>query len=334
MGTRALRSSPEAFAVTLLVALAALALAACGGSSTAVSLPSAAPSQAVPSPSVAASPSATPLPTPTVAGTIAFGHDRSNGIALINTDGSGLKILVKGRYTFFDQPAWSSDGRRIVFTEENGLRPSTWIVNADGSGRKRLATASAVSYSPTWSPHGRRLAFIRRDPLTGRDRLAIVNVDGSGLRSPAGAAGLGGYDIPPAWASDGRLYGVRRGDVYRADPGGGRPTRVTESRDVVAFAVSPDATKLAVYNFKKDRIELRPNGGAGDPLVLVDQLSTYIDEPSVTLTWSPDGRAIAFSKGAESSGPAALYIVNADGSGLSRVPNTDDLVVTPAWRPE
>jgi TolB protein len=327
---RTLRAYASAIAVPLFSAV--LTLAACGGNTTTATGP---PS---PSTSAALAPSSgmpTPLPAPTVAGTIAFGHDGSNGIALIDVDGGGLKVLMKGGDVGLDQPAWSPDGRRIAFTKESSPKPSIWIMNADGSGRKRLATASAVSFSPTWSPDGRRLAFLRSDPRTGRERLTIVDADGSGLRSFGDAASLGSYGVPPAWASDGKIYGVRRDDVYRVDPRGGRPTRVTESRDVGAFAVSPDAARLAIYNFQEERIELRPNGGAGHALVLVDQLPTYAtDDPNVTLTWSPDGRALAFSRSTENMGPAALYIVNADGSGLSKVPNTDYLVWTAAWRPK
>jgi hypothetical protein len=67
MGTRALRSSPAAFVVTLLLALAALTLAACGGSgTTASSSPSVGPSQAAASPSPSLSPTMSPIAVPVV----------------------------------------------------------------------------------------------------------------------------------------------------------------------------------------------------------------------------------------------------------------------------
>ncbi|MCX6374168.1 MAG: hypothetical protein NTX16_14060 [Actinobacteria bacterium] len=85
--------------MALLVVLAMLALAACGGSSTtAASSPSAAPS-------VTPSESATPLPAPTVAGTIAFvkmlkpATGYNSDIYVVNTDGAGLKRLT-------DDPWW------------------------------------------------------------------------------------------------------------------------------------------------------------------------------------------------------------------------------------
>jgi len=84
---------------TLLV-VAAFALAAAGGSSTAASSsPSTTPSEAAASPSVAASPSGIPLPTPTVAGTIVLGNvmeaEVNADIYAVNADGTGLTTVPK-----------------------------------------------------------------------------------------------------------------------------------------------------------------------------------------------------------------------------------------------
>ena len=53
-----------------------------------------------------------------------------------------------------------------------------WVGNADGTGRRRISTISALS--PTWSPDGRRLAF-RHIGAEGSD-LYVVGADGSGER--------------------------------------------------------------------------------------------------------------------------------------------------------
>ncbi len=56
-----------------------------------------------------------------------------------------------------------------------------YVMNADGSGKRNLTRNRASDDYPTWSPDGRRLAFLR-----GRDfysyQLYLVNADGSGLR--------------------------------------------------------------------------------------------------------------------------------------------------------
>jgi hypothetical protein len=88
-----------AVATVVLLVVAGLVLAACGGSDTTASTSPAA-SQAAGSPSVAASPSGIPLPTPTVAGIIAFTRYGENewtqvdyDICVVNTDGTGLSAV-------------------------------------------------------------------------------------------------------------------------------------------------------------------------------------------------------------------------------------------------
>jgi dipeptidyl aminopeptidase/acylaminoacyl peptidase len=53
------------------------------------------------------------------------------------------------------------------------------------------------------------------------------------------------------------------------------------------------------------------------------------------IAWSPDGRRLAFDGPATSGGTGrALYIVNADGSGLRQVGRGDRLRSDPAWSPD
>ena len=46
-------------------------------------------------------------------------------------------------------PAWTEDGRRIVFLEfGEGQQPDLWMINADGSNRRRLTNTPEVEISP------------------------------------------------------------------------------------------------------------------------------------------------------------------------------------------
>jgi TolB protein len=77
---------------------------------------------------------------------IAFNSGDGASLYVINATGSGERRLAGGQ-----QPAWSPDGRRIAFTRYVGLaRYGVWVINADGTGRKRLAALEA--YDPVWSP--------------------------------------------------------------------------------------------------------------------------------------------------------------------------------------
>jgi TolB protein len=62
-------------------------------------------------------------------------------------------------------PVLSPDGRKIVFSAA-GDDPAgeIYVMNADGTGLKRLTSSPGVDTDPSWSPDGRRIAF-----ATGRD---------------------------------------------------------------------------------------------------------------------------------------------------------------------
>ena len=211
-----------AAALTLLMA-AALALAACGGSSTTSSTsPSMTGSALV---EEAATPIATPLPAPTVAGTIAIGRiadEAKNGDTCVTTpNGTGLRRLVGG-------PGWTSpspfspDGKRKIVYE---LGPATgtlkyfrvWVMNADGSGKAPLANSGGA---PSWSPDGKRIAFSRYVDEETR-AVMVMNADGSGIRSvvkepPAGSRGF----EDPAWTPDGKPSTATAGTCLRSTPTG------------------------------------------------------------------------------------------------------------------
>lgn len=348
----------EALAGLALIAVSALA--ACGDTST--------PATSSPVPMVTITPDSPngqklagiPLPAATVPGTFVFSRPtthRKGGYDLdvyyydlysIRSDGTGLTQLTSGKRSE-DMAAWSPDGATIVYAVGESEDPSfrVWTMNADGSGQKRLCAARVRGEEAVWSPDGARIAFVSMDHAGGTQHVSVMDADGDDPRmlAPASMGGVGGT-FYPAWSPDGKMvYFATMGewsreDIWRMAVESGKPERVASVSTGGRFSISPDGTALAIYDQDTDQLLRIPTTGSGDPVVLVDELSRYM--PGVAwlywspqTTWSPDGKAVAFAYNNEAvnGGGSELFVVNADGTGLSVVPGAGP-VVNPVWRPQ
>lgn len=98
----------------------------------------------------------------------------------MNADGTGKRLLA-GRGA--SEPAWSPNGRKIVFNRNDGL----YLMDSDGSGQLSL---DAGGYSPVWSPDGQQLAFtVESGDSAG---IWIMNADGGSLHRVMVATDIAG----------------------------------------------------------------------------------------------------------------------------------------------
>jgi TolB protein len=120
---------------------------------------------------------------------------RDYRIWVMRADGTHRRRLS---HAFDWLPSWSSGGRRIAFTSARSGPPSIYVMNADGSGQRRLlGTVGEDNEAPAWSPDGRMIAWIHQA------RLWLMNADVTGLRplTPPHVSGV--YDDRPEWSPDG-----------------------------------------------------------------------------------------------------------------------------------
>ena len=98
----------------------------------------------------------------------------------IDADGTGLTRLTSGAGNN-DYPAYSPDGRRIVFISDRTGAEQVWVMDADGSHQSQLTHSGVTDDEvPDWSPDGRRIAYQEGDPPNGS--IWVMNADGTGNR--------------------------------------------------------------------------------------------------------------------------------------------------------
>ena len=59
-------------------------------------------------------------------------------MVVINVDGSGCQRLTKTKSAAEDMPAWSPDGRKIVFVSDRDGADEVFVMNADGTDVRKL----------------------------------------------------------------------------------------------------------------------------------------------------------------------------------------------------
>jgi len=136
--------------------------------------------------------------------TIVFERDHKGGcsIQLSNPNGSGIVDLTGSRSGCEQDPSFTPDGRRILFTRNNR---AIWRMNLRGGARTRVRRMpdrlQLDAGDPNVSPGGGIIAFVgtRSDGLRA---LYTVKPDGSHLRRITSFAWALGYRID--WAPSGR----------------------------------------------------------------------------------------------------------------------------------
>jgi Tol biopolymer transport system component len=254
----------------------------------------------------------------------------------IRPDGTGKKQL-----TFEGQsgvPAWSRDGKSIVFMSIRNDHAWVAVMEADGSDQRMLTEGMA----PDWSPDGRQIAFSSAD-----GQIWTMNADGSEKNQVTHSRT---YKARPSWSPDAKrmAFILIRNPQDPADPqpqigivnadgtheelltkekrenvrigSDGAKTLLETAYDANAPSWSPVDDRIAFWSGIETRygqIWVMRADGSGSTQLTDDPGHRNSDDPS----WSPDGRKILFSTGR--SGRNELWVMNADGTGQKRLSDID-----------
>jgi hypothetical protein len=182
----------------------------------------------------------------------------------------------------------SPAGTRLAFdSDRDGVR-GVYVASADGRDVRRVSGPGYAAV-PTWSPDGRRLAFIRGEPA--RPRVwNLWLLDLASGRQTRVTAFRRGQVWGGAWFADGRRLAFSHEDgltIHDLDSGESRRfASPLPGRLVRTPAVSPDGRWIVFQVFRD-----------GVWLLDLDRhfMQRVLQDPSAEeFTWSPDGRRVAF----------------------------------------
>ncbi|MFN2525647.1 MAG: TolB family protein, partial [Actinomycetota bacterium] len=252
--------------------------------------------------------------------------------------GASLQRVTSGIDQDF-APAWSPDGRRIVFSRQppGGLVADIYVMNSDGTGSANLTNSPHHSDTlPEWSADGDRIVFASHEnnPLyypdlsRNQEDLYVMDSDGTNREPLVVEPGI---QEDPAFSPDGSWIAYAdfpsKAIKLLASDGSrvrylSRPGRFGE-----LLAAGPEWSR----NGKQIVFYTRRGFLAGDSgvdiwVVRADgsglrNLTAGSPSGEANPTWSPDGEQIAFVS--DRDGSWSLYTMQADGSRVRKLLNLD-----------
>jgi Tol biopolymer transport system component len=102
-----------------------------------------------------------------------------SGIQLVTANGfAPVRTIPAPSGTSVKFPRFSPDGQRLLYSAYDYSRHSSdiWVVNADGTGHKRVVGGAAQDTRPTWSPDGQTIAYASN--VNGRVEIYRTSANG------------------------------------------------------------------------------------------------------------------------------------------------------------
>jgi dipeptidyl aminopeptidase/acylaminoacyl peptidase len=197
-----------------------------------------------------------------------------------------------------------------------------WTVVIAG-GHARQLTSGLGEHSPRWAPDGERIAYLAPDDQTGRPQIFIVTLaGGDATRLTTASGGVLEFNWSPDGAAIAFVAPVERGP----DPSWSGPS---DAFPLVTRHLGHKADGIGLTVGREHHLFVVPAAG-GEARTLA--CGYAVAWPS----WSPDGKAVAFTGAREGEGDldfaSRLFRVSLDGE-VSQLTSGPEVLVSPVWLP-
>jgi Tol biopolymer transport system component len=278
---------------------------------------------------------------------IAFYRDdpNSSGIYIVPYLGGAEQKLLNvfpNRYALAPRTylSWSSDGEYIAVADKNSLEApfKIYFVSVKTGEKRAVTTPSDTAIgdlSPSLSPDGQKLAFVRVGSAVVEDLFVMLVSGGEVTRLTFDNAAIGN----PTWSpnSDELIFSSSREGIFslwKIPTTGGKPQRIAESGlNSLDPNVANKQYRLAYSHVSSDsniwRLELTTQNGAKkfDKQIISSSLEDMNPQ------YSPDGEKIVFVS--DRSGNHEIWLSSGQGDKPVQLTNFHGpLCGSPRWSPD
>ena len=230
-----------------------------------------------------------------------------NRLEVGRSDGTGRTTIATDAYFNFGGTwSWSRDGEWVAYVQQGtATAAGIAVVRRDGTARRTIA--AGVAQFPTFSPDGRRVAYMSAGSLwvvgvAGGTPTRLTPLDIELMERPEVAVRYS--PTADVIAFLGRPRGGGPVGIWTIAGDGTGLREIRPSQDVFGLAWSPDGTRLAFTSTGGTDAQvgvwtIRADGS--DP----HRVTTDLDDRLALHPWSSDGSRLLFVRGYESLRTAA-----------------------------
>ena len=263
---------------------------------------------------------------------IAFLNQEEGGkeVYLVDFDGYNLKKLTRDN-TVNLSPAWSPDGKWIVYTSYAARNPDLVMINTAGEKRQTLNRFAGLNAAPAWSPDMQKIAFVLSRDQNSEIYLLKKN------RKLQRLTRHYNIDTSPTWSPDGKKIaftsdrsGTGAPQIYIMDAVKGDSSTVTRISFGSSYndnpSWSPNGDKIAYTSLVGGKFQISVYDFETHKSQIVTTDTGSSEKPS----WSPDGRFIVYRK--QVNGSSNIFIKRL-GSDRVRQLTFSGKTHSPSWSP-